>query len=217
MKKSVYKYLMISGTLIVIFNLIVVPPFASQSTTNEIEKIQKAYEDIRDISGSFIQKSHIKDLKSSKTFKGQFFIKMPMKMKWYYSGEDAQEVYITNNNIIIYQKKEKQAFRSKFDRQTYGQAPIALLSGFGNIEEEFVLTGQNGKLFLKPKKMMGGIVSVEIYLSNNKFPIQSLIIYDIYSNRIELTLKDVKINSGLKDEFFIPKFPNDLNIYEYKP
>lgn len=216
MKKRGYKYVMIS-VIIIVFNLMTILPLASQSATNEIEKIQKAYEDIRDISGSFIQKSHIKDLKSSKTFKGQFFIKMPMKMKWYYSGEDAQEVYITNNDIIIYQKEEKQAFRSKFDRQTYGQAPIALLSGFGNIEEEFAVTGQNGKLFLKPKKMMDGIVSVEIYLSDNKFPIQSLIIYDIHSNRIELTLKDIKLNSGLKDGFFAPKFPKDVNIYEYKP
>lgn len=217
MKKSGYKYLMISIALIIVLNLITVLPLASQSAVDEIERIQRAYEDIRDISGNFIQKSHIKELKSSKIFKGQFFIKMPMKMKWDYSGEHAQEVYINNDDIIIYQKKEKQAFRSEFDRQRYGQAPIALLGGFGNIQEEFTVTVKNGKLLLKPKKPMGGIISIEIYLSDNKFPIQSLTIYDTYSNRIELTLKDVKTDSGLEDDLFKPKLPKDVNIYEYKP
>ncbi len=217
MKKSICTYLIIIGALSFVCNLIIVPPLASQSAVNEIERIQKAYEDIQDISGSFIQKSHIKDLKNTKTFIGQFFIKMPMKMKWYYSGVDAQEVYINNDDIIIYQKNEKQAFRSKFDIQTYGQVPIALLGGFGNIEEEFSITIKNEKLLLKPKKRMEGIVSIEMSLSDDKFPIQSLTIYDIRSNRIEIILKDVKINSGLKDEFFTPKLPKNVNIYEYHP
>lgn len=181
----------------------------------EIQRIQKAYENISDVKGNFIQKSYIKDFKRTDTYKGQFFIKMPMKVRWEYKGEVAQEVFIDNDEILIYQKKEKQALRGKFDRNTYGQAPIALLSGFGKIQEEFTVSKKNGNLFLKPKSSTGGILSIEIELSEDEFPINSFIIRDLHSNRIEIMLKDLEVNTGLKETLFKPSLPGDVKIYEH--
>lgn len=191
--------------------------FAGSPVDDKVSKIQNAYENIKDISGNFIQKSYIKDLKRTDTFGGQFFIKRPMKMKWNYKGDSAQDVLITNDEIIIYQKKEKQAFKGKFDRDTYGQAPIALLGGFGKIREEFSVSEKNGKLLLKPKKPIGGIVSIEIELSGDEFPIRSFVINDSYSNRIEMTLKDIKINTGLEDKFFELYLPKGVTVLEHNP
>lgn len=203
--------------LFTVYCLLCTVSVAAASVEEEIVKIQKAYENIKDISGSFIQKSHIKDLKRTDTFKGQFFIKRPMKMKWNYKGDNAQDVLIDNDKIIIYQKKEKQAFKGKFDRETYGQAPIALLSGFGKIQEEFNVSEKNGKLILTPKKPMGGIQTIEIEPSGGEFPIKSFVINDTYANRIEMTLKDVKINTGLEDKFFELSLPKGVTIYEHNP
>ncbi len=190
---------------------------AFASADEKVTKIQKTYEGIRDISGSFVQKSYIKDLKQTETFRGLFFIKRPMKMKWSYKGDQAQEVLINDDEIIIYQKKEKQAYRSKFDRDTYGQAPIALLSGFGKIGEEFFVSEKKGKLLLKPKKPMGNIISIEVEPSGGEFPIRSFTITDSLSNKVDLTLKDVKVNTGLEDKFFEFSLPKDVTIYKYNP
>jgi outer membrane lipoprotein carrier protein len=190
------------------------PAFAGE-VDDKIAGIQKAYENIKDMSGDFVQKSFIKDLKRTETFKGQFFIKRPMRMKWSYKGESAQDVLINNDLITIYQKKEKQAFKGKFDRDTYGQAPIALLSGFGKIQEEFAVLDQKGRLVLKPKKPMGEITSIEIETAvEGEFPIKSFIINDSLSNRIEMTLKDVRINSGLEDTFFELTLPKGVTVFE---
>ena len=135
-------------------------------------------------------------------------------MKWDYKGENAQEVFINIDEITIYQKKEKQAFKGKFDRETYGQAPIALLSGFGKIREEFTFSEKNEKLILTPKKPMGGILTIEIERSEGEFPIQSFTINDSYSNRIEMTLKDIKINTGLEDALFELSLPKSVTVYE---
>jgi outer membrane lipoprotein carrier protein len=205
-----------------------IPPFVRGDTEGsngseknlpdeEIQRIQKAYENITDIKGNFIQKSFIKDLKRTDTYKGQFFIKMPMKVRWEYKGEVAQEVFIDNDKILIYQKKERQALKGKLDRDTYGQAPIALLSGFGKIQEEFTISKKNGNLFLKPKSSTGGILSIEVELSENEFPISSFIIKDMRSNRIEIILKDVEVNTGLKETLFKPSLPGDVKIYEHNP
>lgn len=188
--------------------------FAS-SVDEEIQKIQKSYESIKDIRGNFIQKSSIKDLKRTDTYKGQFFVKIPKKLRWEYQGEVPQEVFINNDQILIYQKKEKQAFKSKFDWNTYGQAPIALLNGFGKIQDEFSVSQKNGNLMLKPKQTMGGILSVEIVLSEGGFPISSFTIRDSHSNKIEIILTDIKINTDLKDALFEPSLPKDIKIYEH--
>lgn len=203
--------------LFTLYFLLLPVSYVSGSAEEGILKIQKAYEKIKDISGDFVQKSYIKDLKRTDTFKGQFFIKRPMKMKWSYKGENSQEVLIGNDEITIYQKKEKQAFRGKFDRETYGQAPIALLSGFGKIQEEFTVSEKNGKLVLKPQKPMGGILSIEIETSEGEFPIKSFTINDSLSNRIEMSLKDIKINTGLEDKFFELSLPKGITVFEHNP
>jgi outer membrane lipoprotein carrier protein len=189
-------------------------PASAAAVDEEIAIIQKAYENIKDIGGGFVQKSYIKDLKKTETFKGDFFIKRPMKMKWSYKGNNPQEVLINNDFITIYQKKEKQAFRGKFDRDTYGQAPIALLSGFGKIQEEFAVSDLKGKLVLKPKKPMGEIISIVIETSEGEFPIKSFTILDSFSNRIEMVLNDVRINTGLEDTFFELTLPKGVTVLE---
>lgn len=136
-------------------------------------------------------------------------------MKWSYQGGQAQDVFIYDETILIYQKKEKQAFKASFDRETYGQAPLALLGGFGNIREEFATSEKDGRLFMKPKKKMGEIVSIEIETSDDGFPIRSLTIVDTFKNRIDLVLEDVKVNTGLKDSEFNPSLPKDITILDY--
>lgn len=192
-------------------------PAAAVSASDEVSRIQDAYKDIRDLKGEFVQQSHIKDLKRTDTYKGNFFIKRPSKMRWEYKGEKPQEVIINNDSIVIYKKAEKQAFKGTFSDQTYGQAPVALLSGFGNIKEEFNVTEKNNKLLLTPKNPMGSILSIEIETNAKGFPIKSFLIQDSYSNRIEIALKKVEINTGIKDSLFNLSLPEGVSIYEHNP
>ncbi len=197
--------------------------FASQAD-DEVLRIQRAYENIKDISGSFIQKSHIKDLKRTDTYTGRFFIKPP-KMKWEYRGDNPQTVFVTEDHIIIHQIKQRQAFQTKFDRASYGQAPMALLGGFGNIKNEFDITSKTkNTLILKPKGPMGNISYIEIITSDVTtnattdgkppvFPIQAITIVDNRLNTIEIHLKNVRINTGLKDRIFNFLPPEDVRIF----
>lgn len=181
---------------------------------DQVTKIQKAYEDIKDIRGNFVQKSSIKDLKRTDTYNGRFFIKPP-KMKWEYTGEKPQVIYIKGDEILIYQKKENQIIKSKFDRATYGQAPIALLAGLGDIRREFIVISDSpDRLMIKPRKPMGNIDYIEVTPSNNAFPIKALIIVDSLLNRIEITLKDVKTNTDLNNSLFNFTPPKDATVLE---
>ncbi len=179
-----------------------------------VAKIQKTYEGIRDLKGYFVQKSVIKDLDRTETYRGEFFIKRPMKMKWMYTGKTAQDLIINGDTVLIYKKGDKQAYKSRFDRSTYGQTPVALLSGFGNIKEEFNVSGGGDTIVLKPKKPMGNVAAIKVILSGGAFPIRSFIIDDNRGNVVEIRLKDVRLNTGLKDSFFDLALPKGVNVFE---
>ncbi len=180
----------------------------------QIARIQKAYENIKDLKGSFVQKSVIKDLDKTETYKGEFFIKPPLKMKWVYKGKAAQDMTINNDTVLIYKKGDNQAYKSRFDRKTYGQTPVALLGGFGNIKEEFIASGKGDSIILKPRKPMGNVTSIRVRTSEEGFPIRSFLITDSYSNVIEIVISDVKINTGLKDSLFSLSLPKEVNVLE---
>ncbi|HWR59308.1 MAG TPA: outer-membrane lipoprotein carrier protein LolA [Thermodesulfovibrionales bacterium] len=182
-----------------------------------IVKIQKAYENIKEIKGSFVQKSTIKDLKRTDTFKGTFVIKVPSKMRWRYSdSRQSTEVIINNDQLLIYQMDKKQVIKGRFDRQSYGQTPIALLGGFGNVSEEFEVSEKGGRLLLKPRKLMGSVVSIELVPSDGEFPIASLSIIDKRSNTIDIALKEITVNPGIKDSAFDFSVPQGVSVFEYK-
>jgi len=183
------------------------------------ERIEGAYKNIKDMKGNFEQESFLKELGQEQGFKGSFLIKFPSKMRYSYKGGSGDEIIVNKNTIIIYQKKEKQAIRSPFDRNTYGSAPVSLLGGFGDLDKEFTVTpaGEN-KLKLVPKSHMGGITSIDIEgAEEGKFPVKSFTIHDNRSNRIRIMIKDVALNTGIGDSRFEFKAPPGVNVFDYKP
>jgi outer membrane lipoprotein-sorting protein len=116
---------------------------------------------------------------------------------------------------MIHLIKEKQVFKSKFEPATYGQAPLALLAGFGDIRKEFdVTSAANDKISLTPKKPMGNITRIEITGAQSGFPIRTLSIIDKLSNRVDITLSGVKLNSNLSDSIFKFVPPKNATVIE---
>jgi len=179
-----------------------------------VKRIEDAYKDISDIKGRFRQKSYLKDLDRTEHYEGEFYIKIPSRFRWSYRGKAPQDVIISKDTIIIYQKKEKQALKGQFSPLKYGQAPIALLGGFGRISEDFDTKEKGERLLLKPKYSMGNIKSIEVYTSNTSFPVRSIKITDTAMNVIEIEFKDVIINSGLSERLFEFVPPDGVKVIE---
>ncbi|MBI5102473.1 MAG: outer membrane lipoprotein carrier protein LolA [Nitrospirae bacterium] len=200
---------------ILIFILAVNLPVSFGSDADaKLARIQKAYEGIVDIKGAFTQKSTIKDLKKTETFKGEFFIKPPMRMKWIYKGTAAQDLIINNDTVLIIKKSENQAYKSRFDKATYGQTPVALLGGFGNIRDEFIVSSTGDSLLLRPKKTLGTVTSIKVRVSDDGFPVRAFTITDKYGNVIEIDLSGVTVNSGVRDSMFDLAAPKGVNVME---
>ncbi|MBF0320403.1 MAG: outer-membrane lipoprotein carrier protein LolA [Nitrospirae bacterium] len=180
-------------------------------------KIKNAYSSFKDISGKFTQLSNIRDLNKEMSFDGTFRIKPPLKMSWRYEGEeddDEQEVYINDDELTIYKKKLNQAIRSKLEATAIAQTPLALLRGLTDIEKDYDITEKNNVVRLTPKSPSFNVKHFDIYPSKDAFPIKKIIFYDKNDNTIELTLRGVKVNTGLSNEIFTFKPPEGVTIVD---
>ena len=195
------------------------PAVVSASTVDDVvDLIQKKYSEIQDIQGKFFQTSYLKDLDRVERYEGVFFIKKPFSMKWAYSKPRDEEVIIRDTDTWIYKKSERQALKTTFSRDAYNQIPITLLNSLGNLKSDFNITMiKEGTLELKPKRQMGFIKKIDLEVSSGDFPVKSFRVYDIHNNKVAILVKDVKLNSGLKDSFFTFKVPPGVELFDLNP
>ena len=198
--------------------------FGTASYASDVDKLVTLIEDrsrtIQDIQGRFIQKSYIKDLDRTESYKGEFFIsrRSGTKMKWIYEKPRDEEVIITGTDIWIYKRSEKQALKSRFSEGSYGQTPIALLSSLQNLRNNFDITMAGHRVLrLLPKRPMGAVKKVLLRVDDNNFPITGFTFIDAYDNRIDIEITDVRINPGLKDSIFVFKAPPGVEVFDFNP
>ncbi|QWR77909.1 LolA family protein [Candidatus Magnetomonas plexicatena] len=200
------KLLVISILLITVSSLFAGKPFVSM--------IKDYYESVKDIRGSFVQLSKLKDLEKELSFTGSFYIKPPGRMSWRYEGTESQEVYINEGALIVYQKKNAQAFRSKYDEKTIGQTPLALLRGFKDVQINYNVEEKDGFTRFTPKQSSFNLRYFDVYPSKDGFPISKIVVYDKNENVVELTLSGVSINTGLENALFKFTPPPGVSIID---
>ncbi len=188
----------------------------SQDQLSEIvDGIQKKLAGIRDIKGTFIQNSYIKDLDQKQKYTGNFFIKKPARVMWEYSSPRDEKVLIRETNTQIYKKSQNQLIKMKFSKENYNQVPIAMLESLENIWKDFdVSLTQGNALQLIPKRKTGSIKTIVLETASDDFPLKMFTIFDKYDNIIMIELDKLETNSGLDDSLFILKTPPDVEVFD---
>lgn len=174
------------------------------SAESVIETIKHSYASIIDLQGGFRQESVIKELGETKTASGRFYIKKG-KMRWEYAEPEKQTIVVSGGEMLVKQAGNPEIMRGKFDASAYGQTPIALLSGLGDVERDFLVKQEGASaIILTPKADMGVVRTIKIEAGRGAFPVKTLKLTDIYGNTNLFTLEGVKINKGIGDEVFVP-------------
>jgi outer membrane lipoprotein carrier protein len=196
------------------------PGSAKQSSEDAVippaaREIQKRYAGIKDIKGTFVQKSYIKDLEDTQEYSGDFSIKKPSQMMWEYAAPRDEKVIINDKQTLIYKKSQNQVIKTKFNKEAYSQVPIALLAGLENIGDDFHITvPSENALQLVPRRKIGFIKTVVLETIQGDMPIKMFTIFDTYGNIIMIEMKNVQINQGLKDSVFRLTIPPDAEVYD---
>jgi len=186
---------------------------SAAAADNLAGRIQKKYADIRDIQGNFYQTSYLKDLESVEQYEGESAF-----IRWRYSKFRDEEVIVRGADAWIYKKSENQVFKTALSKDTYNQAPIVLLGSFETLKTDFdIKIIKEDTLELKPKHQKGFIKKILLEVSSGDFPIKTLSVFDIHGNKIDISVRNVRINSGLKDSFFVFKLPPGVEVFDFNP
>lgn len=196
--------------------LSIISSASAASVDDLVSRIQKKYSAVHDIHGMFYQTSYLKDLDRTEKYSGEFYIKKPSRLRWQYGAPRDEEVLIMGEEIWIYKKSEKQVMKSRFSKEAYSQVPIAMLESLEDLESDYeIKMTADGALELVPKKRMGFINRLILNTGPGAFPIKSFTIFDIYGNSNVIELKELKINPGLDDSFFVFEMPSGAELFDY--
>lgn len=193
-----------------------VPVTADAATLDEmVDRVQKTFSGVRDLTGSFSQTSYIKDLEETQKYSGTFSLKKPSSVMWEYEKPRDEKVVIQDSDTWIYKKSENQVIRTTFSKEAYSQVPLALLSGMEKIRDDFDISSpEENALQLVPKHQIGFIKTIVMEISPQAFPVKMFTVIDTYGNMIMIELTGVAVNSGLDDELFHFTPPPGAEVYD---
>lgn len=208
-----YKSLIIAG-VILLSTLFPMACFA-ESVDEVVGRVQKAFAEIKDIKGDFVQTSFIKDLEQTQKYEGSFIMKKPSRMMWEYKSPRDEKVVVKDTEAWVYKKSENQVIKTGFSKESYSSAPMTIMENFENIRKEFDISmPEKNALNLIPKHKMGFVRMMVMETSPEGFPLKMFTIIDTYDNIIMIELDNIKVNPGLDDSLFIFKVPPGAEVFD---
>lgn len=198
---------------------------ARKEAHDVVKKLQARYEKTKDLQADFTQKTVIEGFERAMTSTGKVSIKKPGRLRWTYLDPATEDIYVNKDDVKVYVPEHKQVLVGKLTQMAASKAPLELLQGAAKLDESFEVEPTPGKgrglgglrlLTLFPKsqgqestKSLQRIV-VEVYPKT--YYIRTVSLYEISGNVSHFEFSAPQANTGLGDEIFDPKFPQDVEI-----
>jgi len=196
--------------------LLCAAPCLGASAKSLLEELRRTYESTRDLSGRFVQTSQLAAAGMDRVVGGKVLFKKGGKMRWTYEGDDPQEIVSDGKTLWIYQVRD----RTVVKKDLAGLPPssrlaLDLLSGFAGVTEAFdVKACGEACLELRPRETRPELTRVILQLEPKAREVRSVTTEDSLGNRTRVDLKDLKWNTGVKDDAFNFKAPRGVEVLE---
>jgi outer membrane lipoprotein carrier protein len=185
---------------------------ASSEASGLYGRLQSRLEEIKTLSGSFVQTTYLKDIGKTQHFEGRFYIKSPDMMKWTYTLNSTDEVYITGDRMIIYQPSEKQAFLSSVKSIGLSASPMRILLGRELSEQDFHIKEKADTILLTPKSDESMIKTIKLFISSRNGLIKRIELTDTNDNQTIIEIKNYRTNPEIQNSLFQFKPPEGTTI-----
>jgi len=169
------------------------------------QKVELAYAELRELEGAFRQTSIIRELEQEQQAEGRFFILRPDRVRWDYLKPSRQSAIIRKQEMFLWQEGSREVWPSAYDEKAYGKTPLAVLSGLGTMEKDFLVSvASDNMLLLVPREKGGFIKEIALSIHDAPFPVRSLKVTDVYGNENTFEFLEVKVNAGMPTGIFEP-------------
>lgn len=191
-------------------------PVAPLSAADAVDKVQKFYADIKQVSALFRQSVTYDTFGSTKTSDGSLFIQKPGKMRWDYVEKKKEKVvtkksFISNGNYLYMVEHDNKQVVKKNLQNDLMPVAVSFLYGKGDLKAEFNATldttGKYGTkedvvLKLVPKKPSAQYKALFLVASTKDFHVSQSIIIDSSNNVNHFRFFTPDFVKPIKDTWF---------------
>jgi outer membrane lipoprotein carrier protein len=211
--------------LLLPFVLSAAPAKAADDIKEVVKKLQARYEQTRDLSSEFTQSTKIEGFATPIRSSGRMHIKKPGRLRWDYLDPNVEEIYVNQNDVMMYVPEHKQVLVGKLTQMAASQAPLQLLQGVAKLEEEFDVepapNGERGEggiplVALIPKQVghesLRTIVRIILEVQPKTYFIKRVSIHEVSGNVSTFLFTNLKPNAGLKNALFEFTVPAGVEV-----
>ena len=188
-----------------------------------IKKLQARYEQTRDLEAEFAQSTRVEGFAKPLTSSGRVYIKKPGLLRWDYLDPNVEEIYVQEDNVMMYVPEHKQVLVGKLSQLAASQAPLQLLQGAARLEEEFHVQpadhqrGEGGLplMALTPKAVPSPDhppLRIVVQVHPKTYFIKSVTIQEPSGNLSTFEFTNLKANTGLKKSLFEFQVPPGVEV-----
>jgi outer membrane lipoprotein carrier protein len=194
---------------------------AEETTLDDlVTRFQETYEGVSDLTASFEQETRLQDFKTEIKSNGTLYLKKKGKMKLAYDQPKKETILINGTEILTYLPERHQAIKGVFSKEQESRLPIRLLSGETLLKKEFQIQWAPGHspkrilLRLTPLLKESPLEQIELEFDPATFLIKNLKLNQANQNSSFFSFSKVRINRGIKDNFFNFSPPEGTEILD---
>lgn len=189
--------------------------------------IQARYQKVKDLQAEFTQETKIEGFGTPLFSSGMVYIKKPGKLRWEYHEPSVEKIYVNDDDVQVYVPAHQQVLVGTLTTMTASRAPLQLLQGVGNLEQDFQLDEHSSSDFgagglplvtLLPRPGPAGadptMAKVVLEAYPKTFFLKSIAIHEISGNVSTFEFTNLKANTSLQDGLFTLEVPEDVEIIE---
>ncbi len=192
----------------------------AQDVEDIIEEVQDKYDEIEDITATFKRIESFKLTGTVSETIGKIYIKDGIKYR--FESED-QSIATDGETVWTYNSISKQFIIDRVRKNSGALLPRDMLfkypkEYYSTLLREDKLNGKDVFIVkLDPKENVHGFVkSMKIWIEDDEWLINRIEITDLNDNLSTFEISNLLIDEGLKDEFFILKATDEMNVVDMR-
>ncbi|NWF92107.1 MAG: outer membrane lipoprotein carrier protein LolA [Syntrophaceae bacterium] len=219
---------LMSGMALILLGLVLGQGAFGASGESVLSEIQRRYEATHDLEATFVQEYIGKVMKKPQRGEGKVYFKRKGMMRWDYRVPN-QKLISDGHRLWYYQPEENQVFVSEVSKILKEKAPLAFLSGEGDLRRDFKLLNLNESLSereenfileLVPKEPDAALSKLILTVDKKTYSVLQADVFDGLGNVTRTRFIDIRTNVGLPESLFhfsIPPGTEVLRMQESSP
>ena len=186
-----------------------------------LDAVQKRYEGVRDLHGSFEQASFSIALGTESISRGAVTVERPGKMRWEYAAPNGRVIVLDKTTIKIWNPDEKQLQIAPLSAGNVSPTALGFLLGQAVLRDTFDAElipaperAERG-LRLRPKAD-GGFELLELWVDPKTYELRESVVLDLFGNRTRLRLSELRENSGVAAGAFEFEAPAGAEVVDLR-